>query len=141
MLFLKKTLLFMLVLCTLGYGSAWAYDGHAVDFSKDIQQTVPVSYSNAATHSNTLSAVDNLYSLIVEMAADMAIDSHDHQSQDAHQQTDVDCDHCGHISAHLQVVFIRNSSLSSVNQSSELLEYSEDSTSFIISPDRKPPRV
>ena len=121
----------MLVLCTLGYGSAWAYDGHAVDFDKGNQQMA------AASHSSTLSAVDSLYSLI----NDMAIDSHDHQSQSSNQQTDVDCDHCGHISAHLQVVFTRNSSLSSVNQSSELLEYSEDSTSFIISPDRRPPRV
>ncbi len=27
----KKYLLYILVLCTMGYGSAWAYDIHAVD--------------------------------------------------------------------------------------------------------------
>jgi hypothetical protein len=137
MVFVKRTLLFMLVLCTLGYGSAWAYDGHAVDFSDANQQTITASSSETGAYSNTLSAIDSLYSLIT----DLAIDSHDHKSQNSHQQSEVDCDHCGHISAHLQVVFTRNSSLSSVNQSSELLEYSEDSTSFIVSPDRRPPRV
>jgi hypothetical protein len=107
---LRKILLFTLVICTLGYGSAWAYDGHAVDIDKDVKVTV------------------------------VSISSGD-QSSEQSSSADVICDHCGHVTAHLQAIFPQNGYLCSVNQSSELLELSEDLTSLSVSPDLRPPRV
>ena len=117
MITLRKTLLFILVICTLGYGSAWAYDGHAVAIENDATTDV-----------------------LPQGGSDIAQD-HDMNDHGSEQLAEVDCDHCGHLSAHLQVVFAQNGYLCSVNRSSELLEFSEDFTSFIISPDRRPPRV
>ncbi len=117
---LKKTLLFMLVLCTLGYGSAWAYDGHAVELSGDAQ--------------------------VMLGAADMSLhfaNEHNAEQHSSEQSpaANVDCDHCGHISAHLLAIFPHNGYLCSINQSSELLELSETLVSLIVSPDLRPPRV
>ena len=116
---LKKTLLFMLVLCTLGYGSAWAYDGHAVELNGDAH--------------------------VMLDAADMNLHSVNEQNAEQYPEqspaSNVDCDHCGHISAHLLAIFPHNGYLCSINQSSELLELSESFVSFIVSPDLRPPRV
>jgi len=118
---LKKILLFMLVLCTLGYGSAWAYDGHAVELNSD-----------------ELAIID-------AVAADTNYHLSDEQNSEPHagqtSSASVDCDHCCHISAHLMAIFMHNGYLCSVNQSSELLELSETFVSFVISPDLRPPRV
>ncbi len=121
---LKKILLSMLVICTLGYGSAWAYDGHAVNM--DAQS---VFAGNA-----------------ISLAQDVAIQSTgnqngDQNSEQHHAVKASCCDHCGHISAHLQAIFTQASHLCTINQSSELLEYSETSLSYIVSPDLRPPRV
>ncbi len=116
---LKKTLLFMLVLCTLGYGSAWAYDGHAVELNGEAP--VIVTADAASLH------------FVNEQSAG----PHSEQAPAAN----VDCDHCGHISAHLLAIFPHNGYLCSINQSSELLELSESFVSFIVSPDLRPPRV
>ncbi len=141
MLFLKKTLLFMLVLCTLGYGSAWAYDGHAVDMGNDAP--VVIDMLTAAITLHPLS--DETGGFVSDQSSATSSghpsDQSSVQSSEQSSSADVDCDHCGHISAHLQVVFPRNGYMCSVNQSSELLEFSEDFTSFIISPDLRPPRV
>jgi len=118
---LKKTLLFMLVLCTLGYGSAWAYDGHAVDLNRDALTTATADTADMRLH----------------FANEHNVEQHSEQTPAAN----VDCDHCAHISAHLLAIFPHNGYLCSINQSSELLELSETSVSFIVSPDLRPPRV
>ncbi len=109
MVALRKLLLTLLVLCTLGYSSAWAFDGHALEAD------------------NTLS----------DASISVTPDKHDAE----HASTDSACDHCGHISAHLQAIFTQNGYLCSLNQSSDSLEYFEHFTSLISSPDLRPPRV
>lgn len=111
----------MLVLCTLGYGSAWAYDGHAVDLSSDALTTATADAADMRLH----------------FANEHNAEQHSEQAPAAN----VDCDHCAHISAHLLAIFPHNGYLCSINQSSELLELSETSVSFIVSPDLRPPRV
>jgi len=118
---LRKTLLFVLVICTLGYGSAWAYDGHAVAMGDDEHAVVYMVSTGAAHHAVS--------------------DQHSEQSPEKTPAASIDCDHCAHISAHLLAIFFHNSYLCGVNQSSELLELSESSVSFIVSPDLRPPRV
>ncbi len=120
----RKLLLFLLVICTLGYGSAWAYDGHAVNLDNDAQVNVVSNVS-------------------VQTWSDQVLNDHSHseQTHEQHSIADAPCDHCGHISAHLQAIFSQNNHLSCVNQSSELLEFSETFISFIGSPDLRPPRV
>ncbi len=118
---LKKILLFMLVLCTLGYGSAWAYDGHAVELNSDAPATF-----NVATDAT-----------LIDINAHSSNEPHSEQAPVAN----VDCDHCAHISAHLLAIFPHNGYLCSINQSSELSELSETFVSFIVSPDLRPPRV
>jgi hypothetical protein len=119
---LKKTLLFMLVICTLGYSSAWAYDGHAVELGNDATAAVDMVATGT-----------------------MLLPLSDHGSEQSQEQTSVAdagcCDHCCHISAHLNAIFTQNGYLCSVNQSSELLEFSEIFISYIVSPDLRPPRV
>ncbi len=118
---LKKILLFMLVFCTLGYGSAWAYDGHAVELNSDAKVMVDADTAGMSSH------------FVDEQNAE-------HHSEQV-PAANVDCDHCGHISAHLLAIFPHNGYLCSINQSSELLELSETFVSFIVSPDLRPPRV
>ncbi len=118
---LRKTLLFVLVLCTLGYGSAWAYDGHAVAINDNDHAIVDMASAGMA-HSATS-------------------DQHPEQSPEQTPAAGVDCDHCAHIAAHLLAIFPHNGYLCGVNQSSKLLELSETSVSFIVSPDLRPPRV
>ncbi len=116
----------MLVICTMGYGSAWAYDGHAVDLDSILPASIDVeshSYSDHASSNHGSS------------------DSSLNENNSEQSIADVHCDHCGHISAHLQAIFTQSSYLCCVNQSSELSEYSEAFISFIVSPDRRPPRI
>jgi len=121
---LKRILLSMLVICTLGYGSAWAYDGHAVALNDDAQITVDVAVG-----------------MMPHSLSNHGSKQPQEQSQGQTPVADVDCDHCCHISAHLQAIFSQSGYLCSVNQSSELLEFSEIFISFIVSPDLRPPRV
>lgn len=114
----------MLVICTLGYGSAWAYDGHAVEMG-DASSVALVTVAAISDVSNS--------------------DPSNHQNAEQSPQkptvASADCDHCCHISAHMMAIFMRSGYLCSVNQSSELHELSETFVSFIISPDLRPPRV
>jgi len=118
---LKKILLSMLIICTLGYGSAWAYDGHAVELTDEAQALLDAAMD--ANNANMPSADLN------------------NQSAEQPSAASVDCDHCAHISAHLLAIFSNNGYLCSANQSSERLELSETFVSFIVSPDFRPPRV
>jgi len=112
----KKILLFMLVICTLGYGSAWAYDGQIIETDDQISTTIGAI---------SISMIDQLPG-----------DQHSEQNV-----TDAACAQCNHIFSHLQAIFTHSDFICSVNQSSELQEFSEDSFSFVISPDLRPPRV
>ncbi|VAW51296.1 hypothetical protein MNBD_GAMMA06-1892 [hydrothermal vent metagenome] len=128
---LKKILLLMLVICTMGYGSAWAYDGHAVELG-DVDVTDVML--GAAAHFGAAAHIDS------------HVDSHsannsDNQSSEKSSTADILCDHCSHIAAHLQAIFTHNGFLCDVNRSSELLEFSETFVSYIVSPDLRPPRV
>ncbi len=114
---LKKILLTILVLCTLGYGSAWAYDDHAVELGDEH----PVSFDASSVLND-----DNFDAS---------------PSSEQASNADLACDHSCHIFAHLQAIFTQTRSLDSVNQSSELFEFFEMSVSYIVSPDIKPPRV
>ncbi len=107
----------MLVLCTLGYGSAWAYDGHAVELNSDASAVIDVVAVDMASHSLT-----------------------EHDSEQA-PAANADCDHCAHISAHLMAIFSQSGYLCSINQSSAVPELSETFASYIISPDLRPPRI
>ncbi len=107
----------MLVLCTLGYGSAWAYDGHAVELNSDASAVIDVVAVDMASHSLT---------------------EHDSEQVPA---ANADCDHCAHISAHLMAIFSQSGYLCSINQSSAVPELSETFASYIISPDLRPPRI
>jgi hypothetical protein len=112
---LKKYLLFILITCTLGYSSAWAYDGHAIDVSdSDL-----VVKDNDSYFSNTS-------------------DRHSPEQQSA---VDDICDQCCHISAHLVAIFSKNNCSFSADKTSKRLDFSESFISFITSPDLKPPRV
>ena len=113
---LKRILLFMLVTCTLGYGSAWAYDGQIIEVDDQVSTTI-----------GTISI-----SMDDQLPGDQRSDQN---------VTDVACAQCNHIFSHLQAIFTHSDFVCSVNQSSELQEFSEDSFSFVISPDLSPPRV
>ncbi|MBL4712639.1 MAG: hypothetical protein JKX75_09120 [Gammaproteobacteria bacterium] len=114
-------MLSILVICTFGYGSAWAYDDHALAINSD--------------------ELDNIILTSLYLGNQPA-DQHagDENSEHA-SSSDVGCDHCGHISAHIQAIFTKNGYLCNMNQSSELLEFSEDLTTFVVTPDLRPPRV
>jgi len=107
----------MLVICTLGYSSVWAYDGHAVVIDE---------------HASAVQ-VDNIQ-LHVHVGETST-------HEDTNAITDTACDHCGHISAHLQAIFSQSGYLISISRQSELLEFSETFVSYIVSPDLRPPRV
>ncbi len=119
---LKRILLLMLVSCTLGYSSAWAFDGHAFELAGDVPAIIDMA---AASDVNTQSLNDH---------------ASEHGSE--HQSAaGSGCDHSCHISVHLLAIFPQNDYTCSINQSSQLLELPEDFTSFIVSPDLRPPRV
>ena len=112
MYYFKQLLLTILVFCTLGYSSAWAFDGHALEkFDTD---------SVASLSTNTV--------------------SDDDQSHEKNE-SDIACDHCGHVSSHLVAIFSDTHYLSTVSTSTFLINLSKSFPSFAISPDLKPPRV
>lgn len=114
MIYFKQLLFTVLVFCTLGYSSAWAFDEHALE-SLDVESGM-------------------------EWVDVISVDSN---GDVTHQQNEVDvaCDHCGHISSHLVAIFSDVGSLSTINMSTHLSSLTESFHSFVVSPDRKPPRV
>jgi hypothetical protein len=110
---LKQLLLIVLVLCTLGYSSAWAFDEHVMEQLED--------------ESNSLSIT--------------AIDLSNTDLSHNQNEPDVACDHCCHISSHLVAIFSDTSCLSTVSTSIRLSNLTKSYHSFTVSPDLKPPRV
>ena len=113
MAYLQKLLLVFLVLSTLGYSSAWAFDEHVLE-----------QLETESTFLNT--NADDLL--------------HVGSSQDEHEAGDIACDHCCHIFSHLVAIFSDVSSTTTSGTSTYLSSMSEDVNSFIPGPDRKPPR-
>lgn len=113
MTYLKQFLLIVLVLSTLGYSSAWAFDEH-------VMEELETSFDSGNNDGNTTASED----------------SH-HGKTDA----EVICDHCCHISSHLVAIFIDANSHFINSTSTSLPTLKENHISFIVSPDLKPPRV
>jgi len=109
---LKKYLLYVLVLCTLGYGSAWAYDIHAVE-------------------SDHLDPTDHLIPLFVDNAS--------HASNQTASTTV--CDHSCHAFAHMLAIATQNSWQVSSYKITPRLNNAPAFVSLIISPVQRPPRV
>ena len=105
---LKQFLLVVLVLSTLGYSSAWAFDAHVMQqFGTELD-------------SNTTVFDD---------------------SQNGETDADILCDHCCHISSHLVAIFSDTTYDLTNSASIYLLSLNDNHHSYIVSPDRKPPRV
>ncbi|HHO60056.1 MAG TPA: hypothetical protein ENJ64_07405 [Thiotrichales bacterium] len=100
--------------CTLGYGSAWAFDGCAgelpVAAGNDAvtAEVGPAGHDGAASHPVTTRAV---------------------------------CDHCCHAVSHLLMISTPGSYLSSSLAVTVQAEFSPAIISTVVSPDLKPPRV
>jgi len=105
---LKQILLIVLVLSTLGYSSAWAFDEHVME--------------------------------PLETGLDSSTTAFD-DSQNGETDTDIACDHCCHISSHLVAIF-SDTNCDFLNSASiYLLKLKENHISYIVNPDRRPPRV
>lgn len=116
---LKQLLLIILVLSTLGYSSAWAFDEHVLDqFDIDSNELVMVSDA------------DNV-------SADLP----GAEKHDEHNNVESACDHCCHISSHLVAIFSDAGCTATNNISIYLPRLSVGIQSFIPDPERKPPRV
>ena len=110
---LKQFLLIVLVLSTLGYSSAWAFDEH-------VMEQLETGLDSNITDSNTTVFDD---------------------SQNGETDTDIACDHCCHISSHLVAIF-SDTNCDFLNSASiYLLNLKENHISYIVNPDRRPPRV
>lgn len=110
---LKQLLLIVLVLCTLGYSSAWAFDGHVMAQLEDESASLSVT------------------------ATDVSNNDQSHNQN----ESDIACDHCCHISSHLVAIFFDTRCLSTVSTSTFISNLTKSFHSFIVSPDLKPPRV
>ena len=115
---LKPLLLIVLVLCTLGYSSAWAFDEHVMAQLED----------ELANLSVTVTDLSN---------SDVSNTDQSHNQN----ESDIACDHCCHISSHLVAIFSDTSCLSTVSTSIRLSNLTKSFHSFTVSPDLKPPRV
>jgi len=113
MAYLKKLLLVFLVLSTLGYSSAWAFDGHVLEPFENESTFLDV---NAGDFQNT------------------------GYPQGEHEVGEIACDHCCHLSSHLVAIFSDVNSTATSGTSIYLSSLSEGINSFIPGPDRKPPR-
>jgi len=109
---LKKYLTYVLVFCTLGYGSAWAYDIHTVD----------------AEH---LDASDHLIPVYVN--------NNDHAS--GQTETTTVCDHSCHAFSHMLAIAPQNICSFNYQRSRPRADITPALVSLVITPDRKPPRV
>ena len=101
---LKSSLTILLMICMIGYGSAWAFESHADE-------------------------------------ADLTIALVGNQSVDQHSADSRACDHQCHASAHMLAMCRHTIHLFSSNKTIEPMEFSQSFTSFIVSPDLKPPRA
>ena len=113
MAYLKKFLLVFLVLSTLGYSCAWAFDEHVLE-----------QLETEATHLNTAFG-DSLVDPVSE-------------DQD---NSEIACDHCCHIFSHLVAIFSDSSCIATADSTVYLLSLTEGLNSFIPGPDLEPPRV
>lgn len=113
----KKYLLYILVLCTLGYGSAWAYDIHAVEseYLDTSDRLIPV-YANSGDHFPD-------------------------QTATAPDQTTTICDHSCHAYLHMLAIVLQNTYLLSWHKTSQRPNSTPEFISLIVSPDRRPPRT
>jgi len=118
MVLVRKSLLLLLCLSVLGYGSAWAFDGHVIEADSNERPVL-------------LKPADLLQPGMTE-------NGYQDEERTAERSC---CDHCCHISAHLHAIFPRNAYLIDAEPSAERLEYSEHFISCIVSPDLRPPRV
>lgn len=113
MLHLKRLLLLILVLNTLGYSSAWAFDEHAFEQFED--------------------ELASIGSLSGETAVDAALDEQNN--------SEIACDHCCHISSHLVAIFPDSNLTSTTGSAVFLLSLNEGVNAFISAPDLEPPRI
>ncbi|VAW54580.1 hypothetical protein MNBD_GAMMA05-2330 [hydrothermal vent metagenome] len=111
--YLKQILLVVLVLSTLGYSSAWAFDEHVLE---------PLEVELTDLSSSTDDALNDT-------------------APDNQNNNDIACDHCGHISSHLIAIFLDSICTASSGTSIYLLSLNEGINSFISGPDLEPPRV
>ena len=120
--YLKQLLLTILVFCTLGYSSAWAFDGHVME---------------------QMDAESGLSIMVMDLSnADLLNIGVSDTDQSHHQnESDIVCDHCCHIFSHLVAIFPDTRSLSTDSTSHFLSNLAESFYSFTVSPDLKPPRV
>jgi len=111
--YLKKLLLTLLVLNTLGYSSAWAFDEHVLQ-----QFEAETANLNAAPGNGLVNPVS-----------------------DDQDNSEIACDHCCHISSHLVAIFSDASCTAAASSAIYLLSLTEGLNSFIPGPDLEPPRV
>ena len=113
MAYLKKCLLIFLVLSTLGYSSAWAFDEHVLE-----QLETEATHLNVASGDNSVDPVS-----------------------DEQNNSEIACDHCCHISSHLVAIFFDSNCTATAGSVVYLLSLTEGLNSFIPGPDLEPPRV
>ena len=118
MYYFKQLLLTILVLSTLGYSSAWAFDEHAL---------VQLDTDSDSMHDTITGLSSN----------DESTTAQSHEQSDS----EIACDHCGHIFSHLVAIFSDPGCLSTISTSTFLSNLSKSFHSFTVSPDLKPPRV
>ncbi len=128
----RKILLLLLILCTLGYSNAWAYDGHVI--TEQIE----------TLEKTALSLVPASHSAIVDENHSADTHTAQHSQQQTNEQAihaDKACDHCCHISAHLQAIFNQHYFITHIKHASTALDFSENFISLSSSPDLRPPRT
>ena len=113
MAYLKKCLLILLVLSTLGYSSAWAFDEHVLE-----QLETEATHLNVASGDNSVDPVS-----------------------EEKNNSEIACDHCCHISSHLVAIFFDSNCTATAGSAVYLLSLTEGLNSFIPGPDLEPPRV
>ncbi len=104
----------LLVVCTISYGSSWAFEGHV----------------DAADYDD------------IGMHVDGRLDSQmDNQGTDQNSTDNQSCDHCCHAFAHMLALCTQHDFLLQSNRSNESCKFSQDFISYISSPASRPPKV
>ena len=116
-IFLQRCLQSLLCLCLLISSSAWAFDGHAL-----VADTL---FDEAASASQTLAYLSD----------------HAPEKSPSHTGDKSCCDHCCHISAHLQAIFGGGITLPVIHVSMEHADLNSVLPAFTLSPDLRPPRA
>lgn len=107
----------MLILSTLGFSSAWAFDSHVLEQIDVASDSLSDSLGTASD------------------------DSRGGIPADDHNKIDVACDHCCHISSHLVAIFSDSGCATTVSVATHTTSLTEGLHSFIPEPNRKPPRL